>query len=102
MLLLRRVFSRLQWGALCISLAGVCLVQLGSGNDDDGKKGGTEQQNAVDQQQQQFLGLVTVFVMCWTSAFAGMCLIIRGKIGAQQYILLYQKLYLFNFLTKFF
>lgn len=69
MLLLRRVFSRTQWSALCISVIGVCLVQLGSTG------GGGSSKNAGNQvRDEQFLGLVTVFVMCWTSAFAGVYL----------------------------
>jgi drug/metabolite transporter (DMT)-like permease len=71
MLLLRRVFSRMQWAALCISVAGVCLVQLGSGSAAGEAKSKGEGGNHAGGDE-QFIGLVTVFVMCWTSAFAGL------------------------------
>jgi drug/metabolite transporter (DMT)-like permease len=69
MLLLRRVFSRMQWVALCISLTGVCLVQLGSAAGEAKSKGEGGNHAGGDE---QFIGLITVFVMCWTSAFAGL------------------------------
>ena len=65
-LLLRRAFSRVQGAALCISVIGVCLVQLGSSKE-EGKL-----ENIKSKNDEQFLGLITVFVMCWTSAFAGL------------------------------
>ncbi|KAF7637689.1 hypothetical protein Mgra_00002948 [Meloidogyne graminicola] len=72
MLLLSRIFSRIQWGALCISLLGVCLVQLSN----IGKESGHEL-TEIDQkmeQNEEFIGLLATFVMCWTSAFAGVYL----------------------------
>uniref|UniRef100_A0A914GV39 Peptide chain release factor domain-containing protein n=1 Tax=Globodera rostochiensis TaxID=31243 RepID=A0A914GV39_GLORO len=73
MLLLHRVFSRRQWGALCISLLGVCLVQFASSSSSShgGSAGASSSAAAHDE---QFVGLLTVVVMCWTSAFAGVYL----------------------------
>ncbi|CAK5080769.1 unnamed protein product [Meloidogyne enterolobii] len=64
MLLLSRIFSRIQWGALCISVLGVCLVQIS-------KDSGNE---SPEHKNEELIGLLTIFVMCWTSAFAGVYL----------------------------
>ncbi|KAI3414206.1 hypothetical protein GPALN_011663 [Globodera pallida] len=75
MLLLHRVFSRRQWGALCISLFGVCLVQFASAYSSQGGSGGASSSAGAQKvNDEQFVGLLTVVVMCWTSAFAGVYL----------------------------
>ncbi|KAL7079417.1 hypothetical protein ACQ4LE_001444 [Meloidogyne hapla] len=67
MLLLSRLFSRIQWGALCISVLGVCLVQISTVGKDSSHE-------SPENKNEEFIGLITIFVMCWTSAFAGVYL----------------------------
>lgn len=70
MLLLGRIFSRIQWGALCVSVLGVCLVQIS-------KDSGNE---SPEHKNEELIGLLTIFVMCWTSAFAGNLKLMMNKI----------------------
>ncbi|KAL3095628.1 hypothetical protein niasHT_024454 [Heterodera trifolii] len=73
--LLRRVFSRTQWGALCISLFGVCLVQFAASTTASGKGNAGGASSAGQKvHDEQLLGLLTIIIMCWTSAFAGVYL----------------------------
>ena len=60
--LLKKVFSAVQWGAMCVALIGVALVQL-SGH-----------KHPAAESETKYIGIVSVLVMCWTSAFAGTCL----------------------------
>lgn len=65
MLLLKRVFSFVQWTALIISLLGVILVQISSPQT---------QENSEERRHSEFIGLLEIVVMCWSSAFAGIFL----------------------------
>ena len=66
-LIMKKIFSITQWGALFISLIGVVCVQISS------------KQVIVDSQSQKdhgnyIFGLMIVFIMCWMSGFAGVFL----------------------------
>ncbi|KAI1726579.1 nucleotide-sugar transporter domain-containing protein [Ditylenchus destructor] len=67
-LLLRRIFSMVQWSALFISLVGVILVQTSS------QQNRSTQNDTEESRRNELIGLVTVIVMCWSSAFAGVYL----------------------------
>ncbi|KAH7721875.1 Protein NSTP-8 [Aphelenchoides avenae] len=60
--LLKKVFSAVQWGAMCVALIGVALVQLSS------------HKHPAAESETKYIGIVSVLVMCWTSAFAGVYL----------------------------
>jgi UDP-sugar transporter A1/2/3 len=64
-LILKRVFSNVQWGALVISLIGVIFVQMSN----------RQSPTTIEEKySDQFIGLTTVLAMCWMSAFAGVYL----------------------------
>lgn len=62
MLILKRVFSFIQWKALFISLLGVILVQISNHKFEE---------NNEEKKRHEFVGLLVIIVMCWSSAFAG-------------------------------
>ena len=68
MLILRRVFSNIQWGALVVSLIGVIFVQISS------RQNSTSTTTVEEKYSDQFIGLTTVLSMCWMSGFAGVYL----------------------------
>uniref|UniRef100_A0AC35G7W0 CMP-sialic acid transporter n=1 Tax=Panagrolaimus sp. PS1159 TaxID=55785 RepID=A0AC35G7W0_9BILA len=64
-LILKRVFSNVQWGALVVSLIGVIFVQMSN----------RQSPTTIEEKySDQFIGLTTVLAMCWMSAFAGVYL----------------------------
>ena len=67
MLILKRVFSNIQWGALVVSLIGVIFVQLSSQKN-------SSSTTIEEKYSDHFIGLTTVLAMCWMSAFAGVYL----------------------------
>jgi len=67
-LIMRKVFSKTQWGALFISLAGVVCVQISSRQVIE-QKGQTKADHG-----DYIFGLTVVFIMCWMSGFAGVFL----------------------------
>uniref|UniRef100_A0A915DID6 Uncharacterized protein n=1 Tax=Ditylenchus dipsaci TaxID=166011 RepID=A0A915DID6_9BILA len=68
--LLKRVFSLVQWAALFISLLGVILVTISSQQS----RHLEASDDSEEKRKSQLIGLTTIFVMCWTSAFAGVYL----------------------------
>jgi UDP-sugar transporter A1/2/3 len=65
-LILKRVFSNIQWGALIVSLIGVIFVQTSNTH--------TSSTTIEEKYSDQYIGLITVLAMCWMSAFAGVYL----------------------------
>ncbi|KAE9551404.1 hypothetical protein FO519_005384 [Halicephalobus sp. NKZ332] len=67
-LILSKIFSTIQWGALFIALAGVVCVQVSSKQILD------ETDQSKKNEADYIIGLTVVFIMCWMSGFAGVFL----------------------------